>query len=78
LRLLRILLWYRDDFIDEQFHGSADTIPAYVAEYATPEVGAFIDEHDGDPPIAWLEYDWSLNDLASNSAPKNDKSRPEE
>lgn len=58
----RVMEWYKVDFVDSSFDGSADSVPGYIARYADDEVGAFIEQHGGDPPTAPLEYDWSLND----------------
>ena len=56
--------WYRDDYVGEGWRGAAPTISAYVARYAMDEVAAFIDRHQGRPPITFAEYDWSLNAAA--------------
>lgn len=60
LLLSRYFDWYGEDFILEDWDPRAPTIPAFVARYASPEVADFIRER-GDPPVRFLEYDWSLN-----------------
>lgn len=63
LRFTRVMHWYEDDFVDDQFKGHADTVAAYIGEHTQDdELGAFIEDHDGDPPARPLRYDWSLND----------------
>jgi hypothetical protein len=63
LRFPRVMKWYRVDFVDDSFDGSAANIPSYLADYTRKEVRTFIAQHDGDPPAEPLEYDWSLNDV---------------
>ena len=58
----RVMEWYRDDFVDPAFAGSAGSVPRYIAEYTRKQVRAFIEDHGGEPPSSPLEYDWSLND----------------
>lgn len=41
---------------------AASTIAKYIAGYASDEVQSFIGEKNDDPPISFLDYDWSLND----------------
>jgi len=53
--------WYGEDFTQEGWEPIAKTIPAFIARYTRPEVRAFIESQDGDPPLRFLEYDWSLN-----------------
>lgn len=53
--------WYGSDFTAPGWAPRADTIPAFIAVYTRPEVEAFIEEHDGDPPLEFMDYDWSLN-----------------
>lgn len=62
LRYARVMDWYRVDFVDASFEGSASNVPSYIARYADEEVRSFVEEHGGDPPAEPLEYDWSLND----------------
>lgn len=61
LELSRYFDWYGEDFTAEGWEPRAETIPAFVARYADPEVRAFIRRHDGSPPVRFLDYDWSLN-----------------
>lgn len=63
LRFGRVMDWYRVDFVHDTFAGSAETLPDYIDDYATETVRAFIEKHDGAPPAAPLDYDWSLNDV---------------
>jgi Protein of unknown function, DUF547 len=62
LRLSKYFDWYGEDFTASGWKGSAPTIAAYVARYAPAEIGAFIQGQKGRPPIAFEEYDWSLNE----------------
>jgi len=61
LELSRYFDWYGTDFTAEGWEPREETIPAFVARYARPDVAAFIREHDGRPPVSFLPYDWSLN-----------------
>lgn len=61
LLVTKVMDWYGSDFVNPEFHGSAGSLAEYIARYATDEVKAFIARHDGDPPIRFLDYDWSLN-----------------
>lgn len=53
--------WYGDDFSAPGWSPRADSAALFVADYASGEVAAFIRDHDGKPPIDYLDYDWSLN-----------------
>ena len=64
LRLSRYFDWYGDDFLAEGWSPRAESIPGFVARYATPEVRAAI-ESNPDIEIAFDEYDWSLNAVTS-------------
>jgi hypothetical protein len=61
LRLSRYFDWYGSDFTSEGWSPRAETIPAFVAAYARPEVARLVEGADGSPPVEFLEYDWSLN-----------------
>jgi len=61
LLLSRYFDWYGEDFTGEGWSPRAETIPLFVAEYTRPEVARFIREAGGDPPVRFMEYDWSLN-----------------
>lgn len=61
LRVTEVMDWYGSDFVNAEFHNSAGSLAEYIARYATDEVKAFIARHVGDPPIRFLDYDWSLN-----------------
>lgn len=63
LHVTRLFEWYGGDFTDDDFHGHASTIPAYIARYTSPEVRSFIEDAGNEPPIQFLDYDWRLNDL---------------
>ncbi|MFW5967608.1 MAG: DUF547 domain-containing protein [Persicimonas sp.] len=63
LHVTKLFEWYGDDFVDSDFEGHASNRAAYVARYADDPVRAFIEEHDGEPPVRYLGYDWSLNDV---------------
>jgi hypothetical protein len=62
LHLTKLLEWYGADLTAPDFKPRADTLPAWVARYAPPDVAALVDKHSGAPPIKFLEYDWKLND----------------
>jgi len=76
LRLSQYFDWYGSDFTAEGWRQSAASVAAYLRPLASAEVAAFIDQHDGAPPVSYQEYDWSLNaavppdpDVASPSRP---------
>jgi hypothetical protein len=59
LHLSRIFDWFEEDF------EPAGGVLAFVARYAPEEEAAWIRAHGADARIRYLEYDWSLNDLAT-------------
>jgi hypothetical protein len=62
--------WYGGDFTAEGWKPRAETVPAFIALYADEPVVSFIEQAGGDPPLAFLDYDWSLN-AAAGTAPAN-------
>jgi len=62
--------WYGDDFVGEDQEPRAESIPAFIARYATPEVRAAI-EADPAIEVSFDEYDWSLN--AAVRPPEGDR-----
>jgi hypothetical protein len=64
LWLSRILDWYGGDFTAPEAAPRADTLAGFVARYAPESIAAFVQERAGAPEVAFLEYDWSLNDAA--------------
>ena len=72
----RILLskyfdWYGGDFTAKDWKGSERSVVGYVARYATADVKAFIDRHQGRPPVDFLDYDWSLNAVVPPVTPSS-------
>lgn len=63
LLVTRLLSWYGDDFTAEGWSPRADSLAAFLAEWGPAEVARLVAEADGDPPIAFKEYDWALNDV---------------
>lgn len=61
LELTQVMNWYRKDFLDEDFSPRAQTLAAYAARYGTDELRDFVEAHDGDPPVGFIDYDWRLN-----------------
>jgi len=61
LRVSKYFDWYGGDFTAQGWKPRADTIPQFIARYTRPEVKAFIDQHGGDVPLEFFDYDWSLN-----------------
>jgi uncharacterized membrane protein YdjX (TVP38/TMEM64 family) len=61
LYLSRYFDWYGGDFTAAGWSPRADSIPEFVARGARPEVAAFIAAAGDAPPVAFLDYDWSLN-----------------
>jgi len=64
LHLSRYFDWYGEDFTKAGWAPRADSIPLFVAAYASAEVADAIRSRDGKIPVAFLEYDWSLNAVA--------------
>jgi uncharacterized membrane protein YdjX (TVP38/TMEM64 family) len=62
LMLSRYFDWYGDDFTGEAWTPRAETIPLFVARYARTDVAELVAAGDGEPPVRFLPYDWSLND----------------
>ena len=62
LYLSSIFKWYRKDF---ERDGS---LVDFVMPYLTAEERFFVEEQDGNPPIAFLDYDWSLNGKAQDQS----------
>lgn len=60
LVLSRYFDWYGGDFIEEGWDPRAESIPAFVARYATDDVREAI---EADPAISirFEDYDWTLN-----------------
>lgn len=53
--------WYGGDFTAEGWEPRAETLPAFIARYTRPEVATFLDESEDEPPLVFMDYDWSLN-----------------
>lgn len=63
LRLTKILSWYGDDFTKEGWSPRAESIPEFVARYGSDAVRELVEKHGADTPVAFVDYDWSLNDI---------------
>jgi len=55
LYLSSIFKWFRADF------ERGGTLVDFVMPYLTGDERFFVEEANGDPPIAFLDYDWTLN-----------------
>ncbi|MFO0983511.1 MAG: DUF547 domain-containing protein [Planctomycetota bacterium] len=64
LLVSHVLEWFKDDFVTDGHVKAQKTVAAFLAPYATGEVKAFLDAHGTDVPLAYIDYDWSLNDAA--------------
>lgn len=53
--------WYGQDFTEDGWEPVAESLPAFIARYTRPEVRDFLDSQDGEPPLRYMDYDWSLN-----------------
>jgi hypothetical protein len=60
LGVSQILNWYGDDFRQPPFKSPAEFVLAYAKK--SSDVVRFVERHDGDPPITFLDYDWSPNE----------------
>ena len=63
LQVTRLFDWYEDDFINDSFHGHAANVAQYIVRYSTEDVRRFVESHDGEPSVSFLDYDWGLNDV---------------
>jgi hypothetical protein len=60
LRVSRIFEWFAADFAAQEAAGRRGVL-GFVRRHAGPELAAAIDALDADPPLAYFDYDWSLN-----------------
>jgi Protein of unknown function, DUF547 len=61
LEVTKLFDWYGSDFVTPGFRGAEATLPRFIRKYAAAEVARWIDAQGGDPPVGFLDYDWSLN-----------------
>ncbi|MDX1384204.1 MAG: DUF547 domain-containing protein [Thermoanaerobaculia bacterium] len=66
LRLSRYFDWYGDDFTAPDWSPRADSVTAFVAAYAPPELASAL--ADGRTEVRFTDYDWSLNDPARSGS----------
>jgi len=60
LRLSRVFKWFEEDF------EAAGGVLAFIAPYLSAESRAWLEQNPR-PRIRYLDYDWSLNDLATRA-----------
>jgi hypothetical protein len=56
MRLTQVYKWFKGDF-----ERGTSTLPAFIAKHTPPEIAAQINEHATSLIIAYLDWDWSLN-----------------
>jgi hypothetical protein len=61
LLVTKLLDWFGADFTTPGFHGAEKSLPRYLRKYASDDVARFLDHAAGDPPLTFMDYDWSLN-----------------
>ena len=61
LLLTKILEWYGSDFVNPEYPGSEQSLPAFVSKYATEDVRRFLQERKDQVEIRFRDYDWRLN-----------------
>jgi hypothetical protein len=65
LSVSKLLEWYGGDFTAPDADPRADTLQGFIARYAPEDVRHFIEQHTAregaPPPLAFLDYDWALN-----------------
>ena len=61
LHLTPLLDWYGEDFTNEEWFSSGTTPADWAADYLPSDIADFVRQHDSDPPVEFLDYDWSLN-----------------
>lgn len=66
LRLSRIFEWFGPDFASQQAQGRSGVL-GFVRRHADAELAAAIDRLGDDPPLAYFDYDWSLNGIGPAS-----------
>ena len=57
LRVSKIFRWFGSDF------AASGGVLAFVRRHATPELRAAIDRLGPEPPLVFIDYDWSLNGI---------------
>ena len=62
LAVSSLLKWYGEDFTKKDWNPRAETLPEFVAKYASGEVKSFL-EKNPKPKVKFQDYDWSLNDI---------------
>lgn len=63
LWVTQLFEWYGEDFVTEGWHGAAASVPLYVKAHTDADTAAFITSQNDDPPVEYIPYDWSLNDV---------------
>ncbi|MCI0567564.1 MAG: DUF547 domain-containing protein [Acidobacteria bacterium] len=61
LLVTKLMDWFVADFTTQEFHGAEKSLPRYIRKYASEEVAHFLDGAGEDPPLGFMDYDWSLN-----------------
>jgi hypothetical protein len=62
LGLSQILNWYGEDFTKPPYRSPADFVRAFAKPSSS--VSQLIERHEDDPPLTFLDYDWSLNEAS--------------
>jgi hypothetical protein len=61
IKISKIFDWYKGDFVDPSFQGSAASVTDYLLRHARGELKARLQALGPSPRLAYLEYDWGLN-----------------
>ncbi len=61
LLLTKILEWYGTDFVNPDYRGSEESLPAFVLRYANEDVRRFLEERNLEVEVRFRDYDWRLN-----------------
>lgn len=64
LHVTRLLDWYGKDFTTEGWSPIASSLPQWLARYGSPGAKALVEVKGAQTPVVFIDYDWSLNDLA--------------
>ena len=63
LEVTQLFEWYGEDFVTDGWKGAAASIPLYVKAHTDPQTASFIESKGDAPPVAFIPYDWTLNDV---------------
>ncbi len=63
LVLTRIMNWYGEDFVSDDYKGAEKDLASFVSKYTSDEIRKWIEARSGAPNIKFMNYDWRLNNM---------------